>query len=177
MIIDYLQNLDPEFPEGSITRHNVLRILKSKMDYTWRKNRVRNSGNLNPSLDSKRVLFRNISDKLKLLGYILIYIDECSFNPTKLACYSWLKKNKFSPLIRPATASINLIGAMIDKRKYAFMLKKGATKTKHMIQFFEMLHDKMSNYFGEDYHKHTIFVLDNAKVHSSKHIKPYYIEK
>jgi putative transposase len=83
----------------------------------------------------------------------------------------------FSPLVRPAVASINLIGAMIDKRKYAFMLKKGATKTNHMILFFEMLHEKLSEYFGVDYYKHTIFILDNARVHSNKKIKSYYNAK
>ena len=60
-----------------------------------------------------------------------------------------------------------MISAMILPHKYAFMLKTGATKSEHMIFFFELLHSKLSDWFGEDYINSTVIVLDNASVHVS----------
>ena len=60
-----------------------------------------------------------------------------------------------------------MIAAMILPHKYAFMLKTGATKSDRMVSFFELLHDKLCDWFGEEYIKSTVIVLDNASVHVS----------
>ena len=63
---------------------------------------------------------------------------------------------------------------MILPHKYAFMLKTGATKSEHMIFFFELLHTKLCDWFSEEYIKSTIFVFDNASVHLSDRCKSYF---
>ena len=60
-----------------------------------------------------------------------------------------------------------MIAAMILLHKYAFMLKIGATKSEHMIFFFELLHSKLSDWFGENYINSTVIIFDNASVHIS----------
>ena len=47
------------------------------------------------------------------------------------------------------------------------MLKTDTTKSEHMILFFELLHSKFSDWFGEDYISSTVIVFDNASVHVS----------
>lgn len=56
---------------------------------------------------------------------------------------------------------------MIMPHKYAFMLKTGSTKSEHIISFFELLHLKLCDWFGDKYIESTIIVFDNAAVHVS----------
>ena len=64
-------------------------------------------------------------------------------------------------------------GGYDTAHKYAFMLKTGATKSEHMIFFFELLHSKLCDWFGEEYISSTVVVLDNASVHVSDRCKAY----
>ena len=57
------------------------------------------------------------------------------------------------------------------------MLKKGSTKTQHIIMFFEKLHTMLCDTFSSDYIKYTVFVLDNARVHVSSKAKAFCKEK
>ena len=61
--------------------------------------------------------------------------------------------------------------------KYAFMLKKGSTKAEHVMYFFDLLHDKLVSWFGDEYITHTVFVFDNAAVHVSAKSKAYFKDK
>jgi transposase len=54
------------------------------------------------------------------------------------------------------------------------MLKKGSTKARQVIRFFELLHNRLEDLFGIEYIKHTVFVMDNAKVHTAKLAKKYF---
>ena len=53
------------------------------------------------------------------------------------------------------------------------MLKSGPTKSEHIIFFFELLHLKLCDWFGEEYINSTIVVFDNASVHVSERCKAY----
>ena len=62
---------------------------------------------------------------------------------------------------------------MILPHKYAFMLKTGATKSEHIIFFFELLHSKLCDWSREEYINSTIIIFDNASVHVSEKWKSY----
>ena len=53
------------------------------------------------------------------------------------------------------------------------MLKNGSTKSEHIIFFFEQLHNKLWDWFGDEYIKSTIIVFDNASIHISNCTKTY----
>ena len=99
-------------------------------------------------------------------------MDEASVCPQNVTLYSWWHKYRPHSIIRPSTR-INMVAAMILPHKYAFMLKTGATKSEHMIFFFELLHSKLCDWFGEEYISSTVVVLDNASVHVSDRWKAY----
>ena len=96
---------------------------------------------------NKRKLFADLIKKLESIGFNMIYVDEASVCPQNITLYSWWHKYTPDPIIRSSTR-INMIAAMILPHKYAFMLKTGTTKSEHMIFFFELLHSKLSDWFG-----------------------------
>jgi hypothetical protein len=57
------------------------------------------------------------------------------------------------------------------------MLKQGGTKVEHFIRFLELLDQKLCDFFGNYYYKHTIFILDNAIIHCNTAAKRYYHKK
>ena len=167
----FFNNNEKNFKLSTISPFNIRRILRTYLDYTWRKWKQRAPKWIGNYSD-KRELFSNLIKKLESIGFNMIYVDEASVCPQNITLYSWWHKYKPDPIIRPSTR-INMIAAMILPHKYAFMLKTGATKSEHMIFFFELLHSKLSDWFGEDYINSTIIVFDNASVHVSDRWKSY----
>ena len=157
---------------SAINPSNIRRILRLYLDYTWRKWRQRAPKSIG-NFTEKRKLFENLIKKLESMGYNIIYVDESSVWSQNITMYSWWHKFKPDPIIRPSTR-INMIAAMILPHKYAFMLKSGSTKSEHMIFFFEILHEKLCDWFGENYISSTIIVFDNASVHISDVWKTYF---
>ena len=162
---------EPNFKLSTISPFNIRRILRWYLDFTWRKWKQRAPKSIG-NFTEKRKLFANLIKRLEELGYNIIYVDEASVWPQNVTLYSWWHKYKPHPIIRPSTR-INLIAAMILSHKYAFMLKSGPTKSEHIIFFFELLHLKLCDWFGEEYINSTIVVFDNASVHVSERCKAY----
>ena len=164
-------NRESNFKLSTISPFNIRRILRVYMDYTWRKWKQRAPkwvGNYSNKIN----LFVNLIKKLESIGFNIIYIDEASVCPQNVTLYSWWHKYLPDPIIRPST-KINMIAAMILPHKYTFMLKTGATKSEHIIFFFELLHSKLCDWFGEEYINSTIIVFDNASVQVSDKWKSY----
>lgn len=154
----------------------MTRVLKEKLRYTWRANCQRAPNAFNPKHVAQRELFPNLISLLEQRGFLIIYVDECTIDPSAISNRSWQKKGDLQPLIRSTDSRINLIAAWIFKRKYAFMMKKGSTSSYHIKQFFDLLNEKMTTTFSSDYIEHTVFVLDNAKVHVSAESRKYFYE-
>ena len=104
--------------------------MRDHLDYTWRKWKQRAPRSLG-NFTEKRKLFADLIDRLRSLGFNIIYIDEASVWPQNVTLYSWCHKYKPNPIIRPSTR-INMIAAMIMPHKYAFMLKSRSTKSEHI---------------------------------------------
>jgi hypothetical protein len=107
-------------------------------------------------------------------GYLLVYIDEASFSPQGISTYTWQKKIKKNRLIRGPERGINAIAAWISNKKFTFMLKKSTTTENYMIRFFELLDETLCGWFGEQYRNSTVFVMDNACVHTSVKVSNYF---
>ena len=142
-------NTEKNFKLSTISPFNVRRILRVHLDYTWRKWKQR-APKWTGNLSDKRKLFANLIKKLESIGFNTIYVDEASVCQQNITLYSWWHKQKPDPIIRSSTR-INMIAAMILPHKYSFMLKTGATKSEHMITFYELLHSKLWDYFREEY--------------------------
>ena len=163
---------EKNFKLSTISPFNVRRILRAHLDYTWRKWKQR-APRWTGNYSDKRELFANLITKLESIGFNMIYFDEASVCPQNVTLYSWWHKQMPDPIIRPS-ARINMIAAMILPHKYALMLRTGVTKSDHMVSSFELLLDKLCDWFGEEYIKSTVIVLDNASVHVSDRFRAYF---
>ena len=186
MMVDYLkihfaetiaENMEEDFKMSTINRSRVTRILKEDLKYTWRKNCIRDVRGSNSELVAMRKIFPLLQERLTKLGYNLIYIDESAISPITISARNWQKKGELEPLIRDLRTRINVIAAHIFKGKYAFMLKQGSTRSEHVIRFFELLDVRMKDLFTDEYRKNTIFVMDNARVHTSSLVQRYLRQK
>ena len=82
------------------------------MNYSWRKANVRPPRFLRPGLNEDRVIFKELISKLIQTGYLIVYIDEWSFNPSSIPLYSWMKKGEpAEKIIRNTTERYNSIAA------------------------------------------------------------------
>ena len=186
MMIDYLKiyfsnkvqdHSDIGFTLNMINRKRLYKVLKDDMKYSYRSHFSRPPAAFDRELIKFRPVFAKTIDRLHELGFNIIYVDECSISTDNLSTKTWVQKGSFVPLIRPTDQRLNVIAAYIMKGKYAFMLKKGTTKTHHVIMFFEKLHAMLCNAFSDDYIKYTVFVLDNARVHVSSEARTFFKEK
>jgi hypothetical protein len=177
MIYDYLISNPCDIIPSSINYSNIKLILKEHLQYSWVQSQHRDPKSTDPHNKVRRELFLKLRNMLSNLGYGFIYIDEASFSPQGISTYTWQKKGDRTKLLRSPDRDINTIAAWICKKKYAFMLKKGSTQENHMIRFFELLDDMLVDWFGVDYRKSTIFVLDNACVHTSSKVINYIAQK
>ena len=94
------------------------------MGYSWRKANVRPPRSLRQGREEDRNILKEFIKKLKDLKFLLVYIDEWSFNPSSLPLYSWMKKGQpADKVIRETTNRYNSIAALWNKNVY-FILKR-----------------------------------------------------
>ena len=68
-------------------------------------------------------MFKKFIEKLNQSKFLIVFIDECSFNPITIPRYSWMKKEEpVEKLIRDTMNLYNSIAAQWDKFVY-FVLK------------------------------------------------------
>ena len=109
------------------------------MNYSWRKANVRPTRFLRPGLSQDRILFKKFIDKLYQTTFLIVFIDECSFNPTTIPRYSWMKRGEpADKLIRDTTNRYNSIAAQWDKFLY-FVLKTETSNEESIWDFMNLL--------------------------------------
>ena len=165
------------FKLNMINIARITKILKKRMNYRYKESFTRPPQSFDPIFIEHRALFPVTTERLGLLGYNFVYIDEASVASDNLSTRSWQIKGESHPLVRPGGERINVIAAYILKGKYAFMLKRGSTSSEHVAYFIDMLHEVLLKTYGGDYLKHTIFIMDNAKVHVSNVSKKHFRNK
>ena len=98
------------------TYNEVRNCLSNFMNYSWMKANVRPTRFFWPKLSQVRILFKKFIEKLNQTEFLIVFIDECSFNPTTISRYSWMKRGEpADKLIRDTTNRYNSIAAQWDK--------------------------------------------------------------
>ena len=109
------------------------------MNYSWRKANVRPPRSLRQGLEEDRVIFKEFIKKLIELKFLIVYIDEWSFNSSSLPLYSWMKKGEpANKVIRETTNRCNSIAAKWDKNVY-FLLKNETSNDESICDFITLL--------------------------------------
>ena len=109
------------------------------MNYSWRKANVRPPRSLRPGLNEDRIIFKELISKLVQTGYLIVYIDEWSCNPSSIPLYSWMKKGEpAEKIIRNTTERYNSIASQWDKYVY-FMIKNETSNEESILNFIHLL--------------------------------------
>ena len=75
------------------------------------------------------VMFKSFIEKRNQTKFLIVIIDECSFNPTTIPRYLWMKRGiQSEKLIRETTNRYNSITAQWDKFVYFFKKLKPQMK-------------------------------------------------
>ena len=64
------------------------------MNYAFRKPNIRPPRSLRAGLDDDRLVFSKFVKMLINAKFIIIYIDECSFNSSSIPLYTWMRKDE-----------------------------------------------------------------------------------
>ena len=103
--------------------YEVYNILTNVMNYSWRKGNSRPPKFLRQRLEEDRIVFKNFLEQQTQAKFVIVYIDEWSFNPSTLPWYSWMKKGTIADkIIRSTTDRYNAIAAQWESNVY-FMIK------------------------------------------------------
>ena len=109
------------------------------MSLSWRKANVRPPRSLRNGLEDDRIVFREMIWMLMKLKFVIVYIDEWSFNPSLIPLYSWIKKGEQpEKIIRSTTDRYNSIAAQLEKNIY-FMIKDETSNEESVWCFINQL--------------------------------------
>ena len=109
---------------------------------------------------------------LKQANYTIVYIDECTFNPSSLPLYSWSKRGcEPDKLIRQSNYRYNWIAALYEK-KVLFNIKTTSSTDEDFWDFIEILMDDLKLILSKNQlENRTVLLFDNAAIHKTKNVK------
>ena len=113
--------------------------LKDAMHYSWREANTRPPRSLRPVLAEDRLVFKEFISKLIQSKFLIVYIDECSFNSSSLPLYTWMKKGETAiKVIRSTTERYNSIAVQWNNNVY-FMIKSETSNEESVHCFINLL--------------------------------------
>ena len=150
----------------------VYSCLKNQMNFGWRMASQRPPRCFQNSLEDARKVFKEFINKWKEVGFVIVWIDESSFNSAALPLYSWMQKSwDAERVIRPTCKRYNVIAAQWNKECY-FMIKSDSSNEASFWEFIENVNKELKFRLDKNtYDKRTIVVYDNAEIHKTKKVK------
>ena len=120
-----------------VNYREVYSCLKNQMNFGWRKAFQRLPRCFKNSLEDARKVFKEFINKWKEAGFVIVWIDESSFNSAALPLYSWMQKGwEAERVIRPTCKRYNIIAAQWNKECY-FMIKSDSSNEASFWEFIE----------------------------------------
>ena len=159
----------------SISKMTISRILRNNLNMRFRKTILKNPKLSENNYILMNFIFLKIICRCLNLGFNIIYIDETGFSLNNTNLRIWRKANEEicdGPKI-DTKQKINLIMAM-DKNQiiYGQYYYNETIATDEFVNFLEELLKRLS----EEEKKNSVFVLDNAKYHTTDKIKKFVRE-
>ena len=141
------------------------------MNYSWCKANVRPPRSLRAGLEEDRITFIQFINNLKTAKFVIVYIDEWSFNSATLPLYTWMKKGEdASIVIRDSNTRFNSIAAQWKTYLY-FMIKDETSKEDDICQFLILLKRQLELTIQKDQLKNrTVLMMDNARIHRTNRV-------
>ena len=167
-MIDYIDDWGHLSDLNTPKHREISDILKHSLNYSWRRAGKRAPSSLRSGLDKSRIVFKEFIQKLIKADFIVVYIDECTFNAYNLPIYTWMPKGEPPEnVIRSTTQRCNWIAAQWLNEVY-FYLKEDTSDEAHFALFLDKLNAELMTRLNKtQYQKRTIFVMDNATIHKT----------
>ena len=160
----------------SISTMTISRILRNNLNMRFRKTILKNPKLSEDNFILMNFLFLKSICRCLRLGLNIIYIDETGFSLNNTNLRMWRKKDEdiIGGSKTNSKNKINLIMA-IDKKQiiYGQYYCNETITTDEFIGFLEELLNRLS----EEEKQNSVFVLDNAKYHTSDKINKFVKEK
>ena len=80
---------------------------KDVMNYSWRKANICPPRSLRPGLAEDKVVFKEFILKLIKSKFVIVHIDEWSYNLSSLPLYTWMKKGETAIKVIRSTTERN----------------------------------------------------------------------
>ena len=143
-MVDYINyhNINEQH-HNDTTYYEVYSNLKKELNFSWRKASQRPPRWFEESLEEAKNIFKQFILKLKEREFIIVWIDESSFNSAALPLYSWMLKGKDPDrIILQSSERFNVIAAQWRKEVY-FILKRSTTKEEQFKEFWMQLDNEL----------------------------------
>ena len=150
MITEFIQKSNTEIASKPFKYSEVRKWMIEYMNYAWRKANIRPPRSLRAGLDDDRLVFSKFVKMLINAKFIIVYIDECSFNSSSLPLYTWMKKGEPPvKVIRDNSKRYNSIAAKWENYVY-FMIKDNTSKDEDVWLFLNLLMKELEMIIQKD---------------------------
>ena len=162
IILDFVQKTNNGEGWKPYKYSEVRRWMINYMNYSWRKANVRPPRSLRAGLEEDRIAF---------IKFVIVYIDEWSFNSSTLPLYTWMKKGEdASIVIRDSNTRFNSIATQWETYLY-IMIKDKTSKEDDICQFLILLKRQLELTIQKDQLKsRTVLIMDNARIHRTNKV-------
>ena len=116
--------------------------------------------------------FKEFILKLKEACFVIVWIDEGSFNSASLPLYSWMLKGwDAERVILPSSKTYNVIAAQRNKESY-FVIKSDSTNETSFINIVLELDKELRIRLNQNtYEKRMIVIYDYANIHKTNNVR------
>ena len=155
-------------PHLRVNYNEVYSWLYNQMNFGWRKASQRPPRCFQNPLKMQAKYFKEFILKLKEACFVIVCIDELSFNSASLPLYSWMSKGwDAERIIRPSSKRYNFITAQSNKESY-FVIKSDSTNVASFIKFVLELEKELRIRLDQNtYEKRMIVIYDNASINKT----------
>ena len=158
------------FPNDHISKSTVYRIVKSKLNYSFRKTSIKNEILLSKNYIRQAYFIIKILLRCLEMNCEIIYLDESNFITKNNNFKTWRKKNELIFHKSSKIDKINLLLAVSSKRLFHFKITSENTDSNIFHCFMEELLSKINSEEKKNY----IFFLDNLSAHLTADMFKYY---
>ena len=158
------------FPNDHISKSTVYRIVKSKLNYSFRKTSIKNEILLSKNYIRQAYFIIKILLRCLEMNCEIIYLDESNFITKNNNFKTWRKKNELIFHKNSKIDKINLLLAVSSKRLFHFKITSENTDSNIFHCFMEELLSKINSEEKKNY----IFFMDNLSSHLTADMFKYY---
>ena len=141
------------------------------MNFSYRKANVQPPRPRRLGIGKNWIILSDFYEKLIQLNFIIVYIEEWSFNPSSLPLYIWMKiREPNAKVIRSSTERYNLVASQWENHVY-LMIKSGTLNEGSEQWFIGLLLKQLElTIRKKQWRQELHFLIDNARKHRTNKI-------